>query len=54
MQLCLLKKRIALGVINNLFDTELKQSNSFSDYLISDSKIYILPRVVMFSIGYNL
>lgn len=39
---------------NNLFDTRFKQSNSFSDYLISDSKIYILPRVVMFSIAYNL
>jgi len=39
---------------NNLFDTKLKQSNSFSSYLISDQKTYVLPRVVMFSIGYNL
>ena len=38
----------------NLFNTTFKQSNSFSDYLIRDTKTYILPRVVMFSIGYNL
>ncbi len=39
---------------NNLFDTTFKQSNRFSDYVISDTKTYILPRVLMFSIGYNL
>jgi len=39
---------------NNLFDTTFKQSNSFSNYLISDTKTYILPRVFMFSISYNL
>ncbi|QNK76734.1 carboxypeptidase-like regulatory domain-containing protein [Winogradskyella sp. PAMC22761] len=38
----------------NLFNEEFKQSNSFSDYLISDSKTYILPRIIMFSVGYNL
>ena len=38
----------------NLFDTTFKQSNSFSDYLITDSKTYIMPRVVLFSIGYKL
>ena len=38
----------------NLFDTEFKQSNSFSDYLISDTKTFIFPRIIMFSIGYNL
>ena len=38
----------------NLFNTTFKQSNSFSDYLIRDTKTYILPRVVMFSIAYNL
>ncbi len=40
--------------VQNLFDTTFKQSNSFSGYLISDSKTYILPRVIMFSIEYNL
>ncbi|MCG1035148.1 carboxypeptidase-like regulatory domain-containing protein [Polaribacter sargassicola] len=40
--------------VQNLFDAQFKQSNSFSDYLISDRKTFILPRIVMFSIGYNL
>ena len=38
----------------NLFNTTFKQSNSFSDYLIRDTKTYILPRVIMFSIAYKL
>ncbi|HEY9167995.1 MAG TPA: carboxypeptidase-like regulatory domain-containing protein [Lutibacter sp.] len=38
----------------NLFDVKYKNENSFSSYIISDSKTYILPRIVMFSIGYNL
>ncbi|WP_425656744.1 carboxypeptidase-like regulatory domain-containing protein [Tenacibaculum ascidiaceicola] len=38
----------------NLFNTTFKQSNSFSYYLISDTKTYIMPRVVLFSIGYKL
>ena len=38
----------------NLFDANFKQSNSFTDYLVSDAKTFILPRIIMFSIGYNL
>ncbi|WP_232734662.1 hypothetical protein [Polaribacter sp. ALD11] len=38
----------------NMFNTQFKQSNRFSDYVISDSKTFILPRILMFSIGYNL
>ncbi len=38
----------------NLFNAQFKQSNSFSDFLISDTKTFILPRVLLFSIGYNL
>lgn len=38
----------------NLFNANFRQSNRFSDYLISDTKTYILPRIIMFSIGYNL
>jgi hypothetical protein len=38
----------------NIFNTQFKQSNSFTDFLISDSKTFILPRIIMFSIGYNL
>lgn len=41
-------------IAQNMFNTQFKQSNSFSDYLISDSKTFILPRIIMFSIGYNL
>jgi hypothetical protein len=38
----------------NLLNTQFKQSNGFSDYLISDTKTFILPRIIMFSVGYNL
>tara|TARA_R110002126_G_scaffold97803_3_gene227607 strand:+ start:1896 stop:4202 length:2307 start_codon:yes stop_codon:yes gene_type:complete len=38
----------------NLLNTQFKQSNRFSDFLISDTKTFILPRIIMFSIGYNL
>ena len=38
----------------NIFNAQFKQSNRFSEYVISDSKTFILPRILMFSIGYNL
>jgi hypothetical protein len=38
----------------NMFNAQFKQSNRFSDFLISDRRTFILPRIVMFSIGYNL
>ena len=38
----------------NILNAQFKQSNSFSDFLISDTKTFILPRIIMFSIGYNL
>ncbi|WP_397444698.1 carboxypeptidase-like regulatory domain-containing protein [Polaribacter sp. R77954] len=38
----------------NLLNAQFKQSNSFSDFLISDTKTFILPRIVLFTIGYNL
>ena len=38
----------------NLFNAQFKQSNAFSDYVVSDTKTFILPRIIMFSIGYNL
>lgn len=40
--------------MQNIFNTKFKQSNSFTDYLISDTKTFILPRIFMLSIGYNL
>ena len=39
---------------NNLFDTKFKQQNSFSSFLISDSKTFILPRIIMFKLAYKL
>ena len=39
---------------NNLFNTTFKRTNSFSTFIISDTKTYILPRIVVFSIVYNL
>ena len=38
----------------NLFDTKFKQQNSFSSFLISDSKTFILPRIIMFKLAYKL
>jgi len=38
----------------NLFDTSYKQQNSFNSFLISDSKTFILPRIIMFKVSYKL
>ena len=40
--------------VTNLFDTTFKQQNSFNSFLISDTKTFILPRIVMFKIAYKL
>ncbi|MCF1420774.1 carboxypeptidase-like regulatory domain-containing protein [Mangrovimonas futianensis] len=40
--------------VSNLFDTKFKQSNSFSNFLISDSKTFIMPRIMMFKVSYKL
>ncbi len=39
---------------NNLLDNKVKNSYSFSDYMISQQTTYILPRIVMLSINYKL
>ena len=39
---------------NNLFNTDFKRNSTFSQFLISDTKTFILPRVFMLSISYNL
>lgn len=39
---------------NNLFDIAFKQENSFNSFLISDSKTYILPRIIMLKLIYKL
>jgi hypothetical protein len=38
----------------NLFDIRFKQQNSFNAFLISDSKTFILPRMIMFKLSYKL
>lgn len=38
----------------NLFDTRFKQQNAFNSFLISDSKTFILPRIIMFKVAYKL
>lgn len=38
----------------NLFNVTFKNQNSFSSYIISDTKTYILARIFMFSLTYNL
>lgn len=39
---------------NNIFDTTFKQKSSFSSFLISDSKTFILPRIIMLKFIYKL
>ncbi len=38
----------------NLFNTTFKEQNSFNSFLISDTKTFILPRIIMFKISYKL
>lgn len=38
----------------NIFSTNFKNTNSFSDYVISDQQIFILPRIWLFSVTYKL
>ena len=40
--------------VSNLFNVSFKQQNSFSSFLISDRKTFILPRIVMFKVSYKL
>lgn len=37
----------------NVFDIDFKQQNSFSSFLISDSRTFILPRIIMLKVGYK-
>ena len=38
----------------NLLDIGFKQQNSFNAFVISDSRTFILPRIVMFKLSYKL
>lgn len=39
---------------NNLLNTGIKNEINFSDFIISNTNTYILPRVVLFSVQYKL
>ncbi|MCF6213878.1 MAG: carboxypeptidase-like regulatory domain-containing protein [Flavobacteriaceae bacterium] len=38
----------------NIFGVSFKQQNAFSDFLISDTKTFILPRIWLFTLTYKL
>ena len=38
----------------NIFDVRFRQSNSFNAFFISDSRTFILPRIVLFKLSYKL
>jgi len=38
----------------NIFGVSFKQQNAFSDFLISDTKTFILPRIWLFTLSYKL
>jgi hypothetical protein len=40
--------------VTNIFDVKFKQQNSFNAFVISDSRTFILPRIVMFKLSYKL
>jgi hypothetical protein len=40
--------------VNNIFDTKTKNNISISDFVISENKTYILPRVAMLSLTYKI
>jgi len=39
---------------SNLFNTQFNRQSSFSDFLISDQSTFIMPRIIMFTIGYKI
>lgn len=39
--------------IRNLFDVSYRNSNSFNEFLITDQRIFLQPRSVMFIVGYK-
>ncbi|SEP89787.1 carboxypeptidase-like regulatory domain-containing protein [Flavobacterium urocaniciphilum] len=40
--------------VNNILNTKIKNNISISDYIISENKTFILPRIVMLSLTYKL
>ncbi|WP_438710590.1 carboxypeptidase-like regulatory domain-containing protein [Aquimarina muelleri] len=39
---------------SNIFHTQFKQNSAFSDFLVSDTKDFIIPSIFMFTIHYKL
>lgn len=39
---------------NNIFNNQFIRNNSFSDFLISDTRTFVLPRIIMFKLSYKL
>ena len=39
---------------SNILGVTYKNQNSFSDYIISDTKIYIMPRIWLFTVSYKI
>ncbi|GAB4154310.1 MAG: TonB-dependent receptor [Winogradskyella sp.] len=39
---------------NNIFDVRFKQQNAFNAFIISDSRTFVLPRILMFKLSYKL
>lgn len=39
---------------SNMFDVKFRQTNNFSNFLIQDSKTFVLPRIIMFKVIYKL
>jgi len=38
----------------NIFDVKFKQQNSFNSFIISDTRTFVLPRIVLFKLHYKL
>jgi len=38
----------------NMFNTQFRRENSFSDFLISDQTTFIIPRILLFKVAYKL
>ena len=39
---------------NNILNNKFRRNSSFTDFLISDNRTFILPRIVMFKVSYKL
>jgi hypothetical protein len=39
---------------NNILNNKFRRNSSFTDFLISDNKTFILPRIIMLKVSYKL